>query len=146
MPFIITDVLVTVYNKDRRQYSSDDNGLGELNMKRIFFLILAISVLLFAGVLPVSAHGRGFVRGGIWIGPGWGPWWGPPVYPYYYAPPPVVIQPQPPVYEQQAPQVEEQQYYWYFCPDSKTYYPYVKQCPSGWMKVVPPPGPPKGRE
>ena len=115
-------------------------------MKRIFFLILAVSVLLVGVVLPVSAHGRGFLRGGIWIGPGWGPWWGGPVYPYYYAAPPVVIQQQPPVYEQQAPQAEEQQQYWYYCPDSRAYYPYVKQCPSNWMKVVPTPGPPKGRE
>lgn len=27
--------------------------------------------------------------------------------------------------------------YWYFCPDSKTYYPYVKECPSGWQAVEP---------
>jgi hypothetical protein len=115
-------------------------------MKRIIYLFVAILVLLLAGVLPVYAHGGGFVRGGIWIGP-WGPWWGPPpVYPYYYAEPPVVIEQQPPVYEQQAPQVEEQQYYWYYCPESKAYYPYVKQCPSGWMKVVPTPSPPKGKE
>ncbi len=117
-------------------------------MKKIIFLILAVSVLLFTGVLPVSAHGGAFVGGGIWIGPGWGPgWgWGPPYYPYYYAAPPVVMQQQYPVYEQQAPQVQEQQYYWYFCPDFKAYYPYVKQCPSGWLKVVPPQSPPKGRE
>lgn len=115
-------------------------------MKRVIYLFVAIIVLLLAGVLPVSAHGGVYVRGGIWIGPVW-PWWGPPYYPYpyYYSDPPVVMQQQPPVYdEQQAPQ--EQQYYWYFCPDSKTYYPYVKQCPSGWLKVVPTQSPPKGRE
>jgi len=55
----------------------------------------------------------------------------------------VIQQQQSPVYdEQQAPQ----QQFWYFCPDAKAYYPYVKQCPSGWMKVVPAPGPPKGKE
>lgn len=113
-------------------------------MKRMKYIFGAIMVLFFAGVLPAFAHGG--MRGGIWIGPGWGgPWWG---YPYYYAAPPVVIQQQPPVVEQQAPQLPEQQYYWYFCPDSKTYYPYVKQCPGGWLKVVPAPNPrpPKDRE
>jgi len=50
-----------------------------------------------------------------------------------------VIQQQTPVYEMQTPQQEE--YYWYFCPDSKNYYPYVKQCPNGWLKVIPPQGP-----
>jgi len=113
-------------------------------MKRIIRLFAAVIVLLLAGVFPVYAHGGGYVRGGIWIGPVW-PWWG-PAYPYYYSEPPIVIQQQPPVYEQQAPQVEEQQYYWYFCPESKAYYPYVKQCPSGWLKVIPTPSPPKGRE
>ena len=29
--------------------------------------------------------------------------------------------------------------YWYFCPGSNAYYPYVKQCPGGWQQVVPPP-------
>ena len=114
-------------------------------MKRIIYLFIFIIVLLLVGVLPVYAHGGGFVRGSIWIGPVW-PWWGwgAPAYPYYYAEPPVMQQ-EAPIYEQQAP-IEEQQSYWYFCPESKAYYPYVKQCPGGWMKVVPTPSPPKGRE
>jgi hypothetical protein len=53
-----------------------------------------------------------------------------------------VIQQEQPVYEmQQTPQDEE--YYWYYCPDAKAYYPYVKECPKGWMKVVPTPAPSK---
>ena len=92
------------------------------------------------------------MSGGIWIGPWWDPWldpwWGPPVYPYDYSEPPVVIEQQPFIYDEQQAPLEEQQYYWYFCPEAKAYYPYVKQCPSGWMKVVPSPapGPPKGQE
>ena len=27
--------------------------------------------------------------------------------------------------------------YWYFCPDSRQYYPYVRECASGWLAVVP---------
>jgi len=111
-------------------------------MKRSIYIFVAVIVLLLVGIVPGYAGGS--VR--FWIGigiPVW-PWWGPYYYPPYSAP--VVIQQQAPVYEQQAPQGEAQQYYWYYCPESKTYYPYVKQCPSGWMKVVPTPTPPKGEE
>lgn len=27
--------------------------------------------------------------------------------------------------------------YWYLCPKSKAYYPYVKDCPGGWVKETP---------
>lgn len=27
--------------------------------------------------------------------------------------------------------------YWYFCPDSRQYFPYVQDCASGWLTVVP---------
>ena len=27
--------------------------------------------------------------------------------------------------------------YWYYCPDTKTYYPYVQSCASRWQEVVP---------
>jgi FKBP-type peptidyl-prolyl cis-trans isomerase len=26
---------------------------------------------------------------------------------------------------------------WYYCSDSKAYYPYVRECPSSWQQVVP---------
>jgi len=62
--------------------------------------------------------------------------------------PPVVIQQQPLTYTQQqaqpaqpAPQAQ-QAYYWYYCADAKAYYPYVQQCPAGWLKVVPQTAPP----
>ncbi len=116
-------------------------------MKKILFLFVAIAVLLVAGVVPVYAHGGGF-HGTIWIGPGWGWGWGVPYpyyYPYYYYPqPPVVVQQQPPAYEYQEQAPQTQQYYWYFCPEANAYYPYVRQCPGGWKKVIP--TPPKGGE
>jgi len=114
-----------------------------MEMKKSLYpvIVLVIVALLFASALPVQA--RGHFYGGVWIGPGWGGWgpwwWGAPAYPYYYDyywAPPVVNQEQSRVYVQPAPQVEQQSY-WYFCPDSRNYYPYVKQCPSGWLKVVP---------
>ncbi len=96
-----------------------------------------LGVLMLAGLLGSGAsmaHVR--FHGGVFIG---GPmWWGPP--PIYYSPPPVYVQPAPPVYIQQAPPptyVERQPEYWYYCAQSATYYPYVKSCPRGWMKVVP---------
>lgn len=81
----------------------------------------------------------------IWIGPGWRPgWWGSayPCYRYYsYYQPPVVIPGQPQLPEPS----QEQETYWYYCEDPQGYYPYVKSCPGGWMKVVPEPIPPDSR-
>jgi hypothetical protein len=96
-------------------------------------------------------HGYGYWRGpyyggGAWIGPGWAPWWwGSPAYlglPYpYYTAPSVIVERSPPVYVQPAPQPNEA-YYWYYCENPKGYYPYVRECPMGWMKVAPSPVPP----
>ena len=77
------------------------------------------------------------------------PYYPPPVYyvppPTYYAPPPVYIeQPQPQLPPQlQSPQQPQPQSeaYWYFCPASQGYYPYVRQCPGGWQRVAPQPPP-----
>jgi hypothetical protein len=112
----------------------------EAIMKRSLVIFLASLVLLLGYSLPSQAQ---HFRGGVWIGPGWGPgWWGAPYYGYgypyapYYSAPPVVIQQQPQEYIQQ-PAVQPQQQYWYYCTEAKAYYPYVKQCPGGWNKVVP---------
>jgi hypothetical protein len=32
---------------------------------------------------------------------------------------------------------QHQPSYWHFCQNPEGYYPYVKDCPSGWMTVVP---------
>jgi hypothetical protein len=81
----------------------------------------------------------------IWIGPGWLPYgWGPgyPTYRYYtYYPAPVVIPEQP----QASEPGQEQESYWYYCQDPPGYYPYVKSCPGGWMKVVPEAVPPESQ-
>jgi hypothetical protein len=38
--------------------------------------------------------------------------------------------------------VQQPANYWYYCPNPSGYYPYVQNCPTEWMKVVPqsPPG------
>jgi hypothetical protein len=115
-------------------------------MRKSAAVVLATLVLILGYSLPSEAH----FRGGVWIGPGWGPGvWGAPYYgygypygyPYYSPAPPVVIQQQPQEYVYQpAPQSEQK--YWYYCSESKGYYPYVKKCPEGWKKVVPAPAPP----
>jgi hypothetical protein len=38
------------------------------------------------------------------------------------------------VYIEQADQT-----YWYYCQSADVYYPYVTECASGWMLVLPPP-------
>jgi hypothetical protein len=57
--------------------------------------------------------------------------------PYYYYPAPAYpYAPAPPVeYIQQAPATESQ--YWYYCPGSAAYYPYVNECSGGWQLVQP---------
>lgn len=87
------------------------------------------------------------------------PYYGSSYYgmPFYY--PPVsaypVVQPTPVVYMEQgevqqevAPQEaqndssqEEQGAWWYYCVDAKGYYPYVNECPGGWLRVAPQPTP-----
>lgn len=80
---------------------------------------------------------RVFIGSGFWWGEPW--WWG-PAYPYYAAPP-MLVPEAPPAYIEQEPPAQ-QPYYWYYCPNPAGYYPYVKECPLGWMTVVPPVNPP----
>lgn len=69
-------------------------------------------------------------------------WW--PPYPYYYYPPvsQTYIE-QPPVYVQRndAAASPTGANYWYYCQNPQGYYPYVQNCPAGWMQVVPQPPP-----
>ena len=86
-------------------------------------------------------------------------------YPYYYYPGPVYYAPYPPypsysppvvdvpgpIMQQSQPTYIEQGQNpdnsnssgnWYYCDASKTYYPYVKECVSGWRAVPATPPPP----
>jgi hypothetical protein len=109
---------------------------------------------------PGVYFGPGYWGPRPWWGPGWygfRPW---PYYPYYggyYYPyggayagpyaPPVIVQQDPQVYIQQTPPAQvaptspsqpQPSQYWYYCEDARGYYPYVQQCPKGWMTVIPP--------
>lgn len=89
---------------------------------------------------------------GVFIGPYWGPSYYQP-FPYYYPPyyPPLVVErPAPQVYIEQPQAVAAppasapaSTNYWYYCAATNSYYPYVRECASGWQKVSPqPPGQP----
>ena len=105
--------------------------------KLLLSVVLGLAALTAIGT--ASAHGH--FRAGIYIG---GPVWGAPYYPpyypsYYYPSAPIYVQPAPAYIEREpaTSYVEQDKDYWYYCAQSATYYPYVKECPQGWMKVVP---------
>lgn len=85
----------------------------------------------------VLAHGRGRVQLGFHFGF--------PLYPsyWYYPPPPVYYYPvpvapaAPPVYVERNENSQD----WYYCEQTRGYYPYVKECPGGWKRVPPAPPP-----
>jgi hypothetical protein len=116
-------------------------------MKTVAAILVTIALLLATPVSGLAGsstrYSFGFNLGlgypGYYGSPGYGPWpyWGPPAVPYAY---PVVVPQQPPVYVQRN---QPESGYWYYCQHPQGYYPYIRSCPGGWMKVVPdtvPPG------
>lgn len=100
--------------------------------------LLLLALLFLGAFLPPAAQAR-HRHGDFVIGLGWPGLFYPPS-PYYY-PPMVVVPPsEPPVYiERERPPSSgpPPENYWYYCAESRGYYPYVKECPGGWMQVVP---------
>lgn len=101
------------------------------------------------GHARIVPHRGGHARFGFYIGV---PLYGPAYYPYYAPPyyyppyyPPTVVTSSPPVYiERESAQPvpapgASPEGWWYYCAESKTYYPYVKECPGGWQRVSPRP-------
>ena len=108
-------------------------------MKTLLKALLAMALGL---TLPTVAHSRVFFGFNLGV-----PLYPPAYYyppPVYYAPPVVVAPAHQPVYIEQAqPQNSaEGDNWWYYCPDSRTYYPYVRDCRSGWQRVPPRPAGP----
>ncbi len=77
-----------------------------------------------------------------------GCWWGAPYYPYYYPYSYYGGSYVAPTYGDQGPATDIQRYgdsgaqsdegeYWYYCTDPAGYYPQVRDCAKGWLKVVP---------
>jgi hypothetical protein len=57
----------------------------------------------------------------------------------YYPPPAVVASEQSP---EDVQSYQQELAYWYYCPNPEGYYPYVKSCPNGWMRVIADANPP----
>ena len=103
--------------------------------------LFVLAVLASSAVLAHGGHHRSRAHFGVFIGaPAY--WYHPAPY-YYYPPayyyPPVVAAPaSPPVYIERgnaSSPSEQSQGIWYYCPEAKAYYPYVKQCAGGWQRV-----------
>ena len=123
-----------------------------------FLSLVALCALAFSDVADARGrhhhhhHHRGHV--GIWFGAPLFPYYSPYYYPRYYYPPTVVAPAAPPVYIEQgsaapvvapgpsAPSAQTSGAFWYYCPDSRTYYPYVQSCATPWQQVVPQTTPP----
>jgi hypothetical protein len=127
-------------------------------MSKIKTVLLLVTAVTFGTLLTSSAYAQHRHRShvGIWFGvpaPIYYPYG---YYPRYYYPPPyyppayyAAPGPSYPTYIEQSPSAaaapapsQASSAYWYYCPDSKTYYPYVQQCASQWQQVVPQSGPP----
>ncbi|HYR36136.1 MAG TPA: hypothetical protein VEQ87_17730 [Burkholderiales bacterium] len=121
--------------------------------KLLIGLALAAAGALSAGSAFAQHHHHGGPR--VSIGFGFGPYWGPgywgPGYwgsPWYYPPPayypypaPIVMAPPAPTQYVERSDQPMQSGYWYYCETSRGYYPYVRDCPSGWRAVPPAPPP-----
>jgi hypothetical protein len=133
------------------------------SLKAFGTFVLVLFGTLASGAAMAQHHGHGHgggVRFGISLGfPLYGPGYYPaPYYAYPYAypaytypapvytypasvysyPAPAMATSSPPAYVEQsvarsAP--AQAQGDWYYCPASKSYYPYVNECPSGWQRV-----------
>lgn len=124
-------------------------------MKLLSGLILLAGISVSGVALADRGHGgRGHVGIGVYLGAPYlypyYPYPSPYYYPYSYYPPVVITPAQPPVYiEQQEVKPAPQQispsapatYFWYHCDKPEGYYPYIKECATGWQKVEPTPPP-----
>lgn len=109
-----------------------------------------LALLASTGALAHRGGHHGSPR--VSIGFAWGgPWyWGYPAYyhpaPYYYYPRVVGVSPEPTTYIERGDtyaQPGDAQDFWFYCPEAKAYYPYVKHCAGAWQRV--PAQPPQAR-
>jgi len=101
--------------------------------------LMVVAACLLAGNAWANRghwHSHSGVRLGIHVGV---PWVYPPYYPYPIYVPQVYAPAVPPVYIEQQPARTMEPGYWYYCNETQTYYPYVRECPGPWQKVVPQP-------
>jgi hypothetical protein len=112
--------------------------------------LMSLAILLCGLMWGHSAWPRGhfgeFALGyGLGYGLGHAPfaYYGYYGYPYaYYGytyPPAIVVPSTPPVYIQRNEAPPSEPNYWYYCRKPAGYYPYVRECPGGWLQVTPQP-------
>ena len=123
-------------------------------VKLIFALMLLLASAVGQNAWADRGHFRhAHARVGVSIGVpfGW-PWWYGPAYPAYYpyySYRPVIVEPGPVEYVERGQSEgsdganSQASNYWYYCHRPDGYYPYVKECPGGWERVTPQPGPPR---
>ena len=110
----------------------------EIVVKSLKILLgLSAAAMVCASGVAHAAHVGVFIGGGGYYYP-----WG---VPYYYPYPPAVAVPvpvpaQPQEYVEQGqpaadPAPGQQSGTWYYCDDTRSYYPYVKSCSTGWRPV-----------
>ena len=135
------------------------------NIKWAHLVIILLATMASHSVLARGGHGHSHGHSYLNLGINLGGYYGPGFYgysgygrygyggygfggygyPFYYPPSylyqPMVIAPStPPVYIQQQPQpVQPQADYWYYCQNPEGYYPYIRNCPDGWLQVAPQP-------
>ncbi len=132
-----------------------------MKLKRLLVSGLLLAVLIASAAAQAQHRGhhqkqhhhqRGGVQLGIVIGaplmwhyrpvyPAYPAYYSPYAYPPYAYAPRVIVPAAPPVYVERQDVVVSGagQDDWYYCADSRTYYPYVQQCAGGWQRVTPHP-------
>jgi hypothetical protein len=142
-----------------KHYESLEYLIMKAKLTFIFILFIAFA----SGSAMARGHGGGGHGGGgrfsFFVGvpllglglyPYYAPYYSNPSYGYPapdYGYPPVAAAPNSPqAYVEQGntppPQqtpVQAQGNWWYYCGESKAYYPYVRECPAGWEHVSPQP-------
>ena len=108
----------------------------------VAFVLLLLGFVGSCAAMPL--HRAGGAHFGVYLGvPFYGPGYYSPYYvPPYYYPPVATVPSSPPVYVEQgitqaapAPVQAQAQGDWFYCAASESYYPYEKECPSGWQRV-----------
>jgi len=108
--------------------------------------LVARSALAIFGLVAIGIVSAAPAQARVFIGFGFGPFWGFPFpYPYVFPPFPFAYPfPSPPPYYSPsaawAPPVDPgygtASSTWYYCDNPRGYYPYVRQCHTGWRAVA----------
>ncbi len=125
-----------------------------LHSRHFLAALVAVTLAVIGDPALARGHGgHGFSRGGFHGGAHFGGFHhsrahvgifiGAPLYSYSYFPyysaayDPIYTAPLATEYIEKETEPRSPNDYWYYCPGSKSYYPYINQCPGGWQAVEP---------